>query len=424
MMNRKNSMVILFLFSFFMVFAEGNDNPYPIDGYKTTGIRRLVRLQKIIDGQIKDTKPIPGALKSINDIKLNLLGERGDSLAEFPQSDKKLQQKLNGLFPNLDESYSVALLDITNGKKIRYASRQDAKRFQPGSVGKLAIITGLFNELERLYPNSYEDRVNLLRTRSVRAGTWGNYDEHTVPFFDTITNVLVKRTVKEYDVFSLYEWVDHMLSVSNNGAASIVWREALLMRAFGQAYPALTEEQASEYFKSTPKSVMQKLATAVVNEPLQKIGISEEEWRLGSMFTQGAKRIVPGEGGSIGSPRGLMKFLIALERGKIVDVQSSLEIKRMMYMTDRRIRYGSSPRLTNAAIYFKSGSLYQCKPEEGFTCKKYMGNVQNYMNSVVIVEQPDGSTYMVVLMTNVLKKNSNLDHMGLASSIDDLIRKK
>ncbi|WP_218972198.1 serine hydrolase [Labilibaculum filiforme] len=423
MMNRKNLLIIVFLFSSFFTFAEGSGEPYPIDGYKTTGIRRLVRLQKIIDGQIKDTKPIPGALKSIKDIKLNLLGVRGDSLETFPQADKKLQQKLNNLFPNLHESYSVALLDITNGKKIRYASRQDTKGFQPGSVGKLAVIAGLFNELERLYPNSYEDRVNLLKTRFVKAGTWGNYDEHTVPFFDTITNVLVKRTVKEYDIFSLYEWVDHMLSVSNNGAASIVWREAVLMRAFGQDYPNLTEEQASEYFKTTPRASLQNLANLLVNEPLLKIGISEEEWRLGSMFTQGAKRIIPGSGGSIGSPRGLMKFLIALERGKIVDYNSSLEIKRMMYMTDRRIRYGASPRLTNAAIYFKSGSLYQCKPEEGFTCKKYMGNVQNYMNSVVIVEQPDGATYMVVVMTNVLRKNSNLDHMGLASSIDDLIRK-
>ena len=142
------------------------------------------------------------------------------------------------------------------------------------------------------------------------------------------------------------------------------------------------------------------------------------------MFTQGAKRIIPGEGGSIGTPRGLMKFLIALERGKIVDQKSSLEIKRLLYMTDRRIRYGSSPRLTKAAIYFKSGSLYKCKPEEGFTCKKYMGNVANFMNSVVIVEQPGGTTYMVVLMTNVLRKNSNLDHLGLGSSIDDLMHKK
>ena len=46
---------------------------YPIDGYTLTGIRRLLRLQLILDGSIKDTKPIPGALKSINDIKLNLV---------------------------------------------------------------------------------------------------------------------------------------------------------------------------------------------------------------------------------------------------------------------------------------------------------------------------------------------------------------
>lgn len=423
-MNFKKIVMIPLLFSFVLVFAAENDNPYPIDGFKTTGIRRLARLQKIIDGEIKDSKPIPGALKSINDIKLNLLGVRGDSLAEFPKADKNLQQKLNNLFPNLHESYSVAILDITKGRKIRYACRQETKGFQPGSVGKLAIVAALFNELEQIYPDSYEDRIELLKSRSVKAGTWGNYDEHTVPFFDTITNGFFKRTVKEQDVFTLYEWVDHMLSVSNNGAASIVWREAMLMRAYGSTYACLTEEQASDYFKTTPRTSLMKMATAVVNEPLQKIGISQEEWRLGSMFTQGAKKIVPGEGGSIGSPKGLMKFLIALERGKIVDTKSSLEIKRLMYMTDRRIRYGSSSRLTNAAIYFKSGSLYQCKPEEGFTCKKYMGNVKNYMNSVVIVEQPDGTTYMVVLMTNVLKKNSNLDHMGLGSSIDDLIRKK
>ena len=92
-------------------------------------------------------------------------------------------------------------------------------------------------------------------------------------------------------------------------------------------------------------------------------------------------------------------------------------------MTDRRIRYGSSPRLTNAALFFKSGSLYKCKPEEGFECKKYMGNVQNFMNSVAIVEQPDGTIYLVALMSNVLRKNSNIDHLELATQIDGLIRK-
>ncbi|RKD91242.1 serine hydrolase [Mangrovibacterium diazotrophicum] len=412
------------LIALLLLFTVVEALPYPIDGYAYSGIRRLLRLQKIIDGEVKDTKPIPGALKSINDIKLNLLGTKGDSLVTLPDADKKLQQQLSSLFPNLDESYSVALMDITPGKKIRYAGRQETKGFQPGSVGKLAVLAGLFTELANLYPDSYEKRIALLKTKMVRAGTWGNFDSHTVPFYNPETGEFFKRTVREDDVFSLFEWADHMLSVSNNSAASIVWREVMLMRAFGKDYPALTEAKATEYFTTTPKATLKTLANEVVNAPLRKLDITEDEWRLGSMFTQGAKKIVPGEGGSIGTPRGLMKYLVAMERGKIVDQKSSLEIKRLMYMTDRRIRYGSSPRLTNAAIYFKSGSLYKCKPEEGFECKKYMGNVENYMNSVVIVEQPDGTIYMVALMSNVLKKNSNLDHLGLGSSIDDLIRKK
>ncbi|WP_372774928.1 serine hydrolase [Mangrovibacterium sp.] len=424
MIKIKYTAILLLLIFAFAGIAEGKQNQYPIDGYKSTNIRRLARLQKIIDGEIKDTKPIPGALKSIKDIKLNLVGERGDSLETLPVPDKKLQQQLNSLFPNLDESYSISLLDITPGRKMRYASRQETKGFQPGSVGKLAVMAGLFTELANIYPNSFEKRIELLKTRFVRAGKWGNVDSHTVPFFNPETGDFFKRTVREDDVFSLYEWADHMVSVSNNGAASILWREVILMRAFGKAYPTLSEEQANDYFSKTPKTSLKTLAVELVNEPLQQIGITKEEWRLGSMFTQGAKQIVPGEGGSIGTPRGMMKFLVAMERGKLVDRQSSLEIKRLLYMTDRRIRYGSSPRLTNAAIYFKSGSLYKCKPEEGFECKKYMGNVENFMNSVVIVEQPDGTTYMIALMSNVLRKNSNLDHLGLGSSIDDLIRKK
>ena len=100
----------------------------------------------------------------------------------------------------------------------------------------------------------------------------------------------------------------------------------------------------------------------------------------------------------------------------------SLELKKLMYMTARRIRYASSPDLAKAAVYFKSGSLYKCKPEPGFTCKKYMGNVDNYMNSVAIVEQPDGRVYLVALMSNVLKKNSAVDHQTIASQIDRILK--
>jgi hypothetical protein len=411
------------VFIFVFLFLAESVGAYPIDGFFLTGIRRLVRLQLILSGDIKDTKPIEGARKSINEIHLQLLNSKGDSLAALPTPDPELQKKLNVMFPNLHESYSLTLLDITPGKKLRYACRQESRGFQPGSVGKLAVLTGLFAELQRIYPESFEKRQNLLKTKFVRAGRWAISDVHTVPFFDPETKLLVKRTVKEEDVFSLYEWTDHMVSVSNNGAASVVWREVLLMRQFGKDYPGLTEEQATEFFKTTPRATLQNMAVAVVNEPLLQLGITKEEWRLGSMFTHGAKSIIPGMGGSIGTPLGLMKYLTALERGKIVDEKSSLEMKRLLYMTDRRIRYGTSPRLVNAALYFKSGSLYKCKPEEGYECKKYAGNVENYMNSVAIVEHPDGTVYLVVLMSNVLRKNSNIDHQTLATRIDDLIRK-
>jgi len=160
----------------------------------------------------------------------------------------------------------------------------------------------------------------------------------------------------------------------------------------------------------------------VVNEPLQALGIAPDEWRLGSLFTRGATDRIPRKGGSIGTPQGLMKFLLRLEQGQAVDSLSSLEMKRLFYMTDRRIRYAASPALREAAVYFKSGSLYKCRPEEGYTCAKYKGNVENFMNSVAIVEHPDGTTYLVAMMSNVLKKNSASDHMALAASIDKMLR--
>ena len=84
----------------------------------------------------------------------------------------------------------------------------------------------------------------------------------------------------------------------------------------------------------------------------------------------------------------LLRWLIKLEQGKLVDVFSSREIKRLLYMTQRRIRYAASPALEDAAVYFKSGSLYKCQPEPGFTCRAYEGNVENRLNSAAIIEAP------------------------------------
>ena len=416
----KISIKSVVLFSSFSLLV-GNAGSYPIDGYEYSQIRRLARLEDILSGELKDAKPLPGMLKSMTDIRLNLIGTKGDSLEAWPKPDLGLQKSINSLFFFLYESYSITVLDITAGRPLRYAQRQESRGYQPGSVGKLAVLTGLFVELERLFPDSYEDRVNLLCNKWVRAGKWGLTDSHTVPHYNPLTKEFKKRTVVADDRFTLFEWADHMVSVSNNGAASILWREVLLMRVFGEKYPELTEEDANVYFAETSKSEMSSLAMEVVNQPLRDLGITSEEWRLGSFFTHGASSIIPDKGGSIGTPLALMKYMVAMERGLIVDSASSLEIKRLMYQTDRRIRYASSPTLNEAAVYFKSGSLYKCKEEEGYTCEKYKGNVDNFMNSVAIVEQPNGVTYMVCLMSNVLRKNSNLDHLGLATGIDRII---
>ena len=93
-------------------------------------------------------------------------------------------------------------------------------------------------------------------------------------------------------------------------------------------------------------------------------------------------------------------------------------------MTQGRIRYASSPALYNAAVYFKSGSLYKCKKEPNFKCGKYQGNVVNRLASLAIVESPAAERqlhYMVVVMSNVLRKNSAVAHQTLATRIHRLI---
>jgi len=255
----------------------------------------------------------------------------------------------------------------------------------------------------------------------VTADDWIQKDHHEVPIYDLDSGAYTVRAVREGDRFSLYEWMDHMLSASANSAASIVWKELLLMRHFGGTYPPSSEAEKA-FFAQAPKQLLRDLAMSTVNDPLRAAGIRPDEWQLGTFFTAMGQRRVPSGGKSYATPIGLMRYLVALERGQLVDAWSSLEIKRLMYMTARRIRYASSPSLASAAVYYKSGSLYRCRPEPGYVCVKYKGNVENAMNSVVIVEQPDGRIYLVALMSNVLYKNSAVEHQSLGTFIDKALK--
>ena len=409
----KISLIVSVLISF------GFTIRYPIDGFQLTGIARLARLQKMVKDSVDNTRIPKGAFKKIEDIKLNLLSRKQDSTTMLLIEDKEFSTKIKSILPGT--GYSATVLDITNTDSLKYASYREKVGYQPGSVGKIAVLAALFTQLEKLCPESFDARISLLKNKRVKARYWGTGDHHTIPVYNIESDKLIKRKVISNDEFSLYEWADHMVSVSNNGAASVVWREALLMAAFKNKYENLTEDEAETYFKDTRRDSLTNLANDVVNLPLRKLGITSDEWRLGSFFTAAANKYVGDKGGSIGSPLGLMKFLVQLEQGKVVDEKSSLEMKRLLYLTDRRIRYAQSSRLDDAAVYFKSGSYYKCDREKDPNCGAYAGNVFNYMNSVIIVEHDNGKKYIVCLMTNVLNKNSAGAHMYLASSIDKII---
>lgn len=402
-----------------MLLALNNPIGYPVDGYKSTGIRRLERLRLRLAGDLQGPVPVAGGRKLLADIKLHLFNTPAETLDALPEADADLERRLKRLLADRHSSYSIALLDITPGQPIRFASQKANRQYQPGSVGKLAIAIGFFAELKALAPTSIIYRLHLLRNRIVTADEWIIHDHHKVPLYNPADSTVGFRPIREGDQFSLYEWLDHMLSSSSNAAASTVWKEAMLMRRFRGDYPPSRQEEAA-FFNETPKSELREMALSIVNDPLREIGISEKDWKLGSFFTRYGKKVV-GTGGSIGTPMGLLLFLMRLEQGRVVDAWSSLEIKRLIYMTEKRIRYASAPRLAEAAVYFKSGSLYSCKKEPGFRCGKYMGNRLNYMNSVAIVEKPEGNVYLVALMSNVLRVNSAVEHQTLATYLDRIL---
>jgi hypothetical protein len=227
------------------------------------------------------------------------------------------------------------------------------------------------------------------------------------------------------DRATLYEWVDWMLSPSSNSAAGMVMREAMLVRRFGTAYPP-PEEEIKRFFDATPKPELTALFEKTFFEPVTRNGLNLDLLRQGSFLTAGGKQKVPGPGDSYGTARELMRYLLRLEQGRLVDAFSSREIKRLIYVTENRIRYASSPALADAAVYFKSGSLFECAPEPGFACKPYAGNVKNYMNSTAIIESPAAGRklyYMSTLVTNILRKNSAAEHQALATRLQQLIGK-
>ncbi len=404
------------------LLLPGATHAYPLDAYKDTGIRRIEAARLTQLGKIPGRKQPPGALLPLQAVDLRLLDYPDFKL---PPPDPGFSAKISRLLGRQKSRYGIAILDISEPAHPLYAEHRGGYRQNVGSVGKILVALAVFQALADIYPDDLEARRRTLHDTIIVADDFIVSDHHSVRLWNPVKQRLIRRPLRIGDRGNFWEWLDWMLSASSNAAAATVMKQAMLLRHYGQSYP-VTDTEAREFFQGTPRKKLTQLFLKTFVDPISRNGLDPENFRQGSFFTHSGKKKVPGVS-SYGTPRQLLLYTLKMEQGRLVDRFSSREIKRLLYMTERRIRYASAPALADSAVYFKSGSLYKCKPEPGFVCKKYHGNVRNYMNSVALIESPVGLNrinYMVALLSNVLYKNSAVAHQTLATRMHRLIESR
>jgi hypothetical protein len=400
--------------------ALSSASAYPLDAANQTGIERLeaYRLAQVplLDrGTLK-----PGSLLESDQIVLALTGP-GFSL---PAPDPTFTEEIRTLLGSDARAYGISVLDITDPAHPRLAEINGNKSQNPGSVGKVMVALGVFQALADVYPDDIAARRRVLYDTRITASDFIVRDTHDVPVYKTGDPKVVRRPIEIGDTANLWTWMDWMMSASSNAAASQVISELLLLREFGADYPPSPAQRAA-YFENTSKRDLTRALRDAIQRPLDRNGLDPGKMRQGSLFTRQGKQRVPGAT-SYATSHELLRYMVLLEQGKLVDPFSSLEIKKLLYLTDIRIRYAASPALNGSAVYFKSGSLYSCKPEKGYECGKYRGNKWNFLNSVTLVEDHSKQPvvrYIAVVLSNVLKKNSAEDHQRLATEIHQLIER-
>ncbi len=399
--------------------SQASVSAYPLNGSDEAGIRRLTGYLLAQD-RPGAAKLWPGQLWASDDVRLRLTEYQGPDFDALPE-DPELASFLAKNLRTRDSSYSMVLVDIGDPAKPRWAGLRPDLRNNAGSVGKILCMAALFHALAQAFPDVV-DRARILRESESVAGRWVSNEIHKVPKWNAALNRNTYSVIVPPDRFRLSEWLDHAISASANGAGSIVWREAMLIAHFGSAYP-VTDDERERFFRETPKAELAALARAVITEPLAKARLDTDNLQQGSFWTTNSKQIVPGTV-SFATTRELARFAFRIEQGRLVDRWSSLQMKKYLYLTKRRYRYSYAPELGDAGVFFKSGSLYSCRPEEGFRCQKYMGNARNMMNSLAIVEGAgdNGPHYIATLMSNVLKFNSAWDHSRIAAAVHETIR--
>ena len=394
---------------------------YPLDAYEQTGMLRLEAYRLAQTGEVKGRILPPGGRLGIDDVQLRLTDHPD---FEIPAPDPELSASILEMLGEDADGYAISVLDITDPAKPRYAAHNPEQNQNPGSVGKLMVGLAWFQALADTYPDDTKARDALLYNTHHVADAFIRSDGHKVPFWKPGDSEVVFRPIQEGDDGNLWTWLDWMMSSSSNAAASTVMSQLVLLAHFGAEYP-VSPEAAAKFFADTPKSKLSSIYTKAIQSPLTRNGLDVSKLRQGSFFTREGKARIPGTN-SAATPLELLRYIVKMEKGTLVDPYSSLALKRLIYLSEGRIRYASSPALRRSALYFKSGSLYSCKQEPGFECGKYKGNVRNYLNSVTMVETDEPGRrlqYIVVLLSNVLRKDSAQIHKQVATQIHEIMER-
>jgi hypothetical protein len=392
---------------------------YPLYGSEERGILRLQQARLAHEGIIPGRQKVAGELLALDAVDLRL--QQVPQL-QIPPPDPDFTAEIRSLVDPYADAISLAVLDLSDPDSPRYAGYRDTVPYQPGSIGKLVAAAALFQALADAWPDDPEKRFAVLRDTVVEADEIVLGDSHDVRLWDPDSRTLTRRPLQIGDSATLWNWLDWMLSASSNAAASVCMQQTLLLAHFGRQYP-VAGARARRFFEETPKQELRSLLQRSMQRTLQRAGIDTTQLRQGSFYTRSGKQLVPGSG-SIANNRELLVFLLRLEQGRIVDAFSSRELKRLLYVTEQRVRYAASPALYDAAVYYKSGSLYACNPERQGNCPPFRGDRINMMNSVAIVESPATGMqhyYFVSLHTNLLRKDAALLHRALATRLHELI---
>ncbi|MDJ0847540.1 MAG: serine hydrolase [Myxococcota bacterium] len=406
------------LASLLVGLLTGQAAAYPLDAYEATGIARLYAFDRARDQLLERGDLRPGSLWRSRRVALRLL-DRTDLV--MPPPDPAFSKQVRSLLGADAAAYGVAILDLSDPSRPRYAEVNGSKGQQPGSVGKMMVLLAFFQGLADAHPD-VGDRKRILRDTVLTANRFIRTDSHNVPVYAVGDPKVARRPIQEGDRANLWTFLDWMASASSNAAASMLITQVMLLERFGSDYP-VSEKKAARFFADTSREELGRIFRRAMVDPLGRNGLDAGKLRQGSFFTREGRNLVTGAG-STASASELARYCLLMEQGRLVDRWSSLEIKRLIYLTDLRIRYASSPALDEAAVYFKSGSLYGCRREPGFDCGKYRGNEKNYMNSVAIVETGGrkGLHYVAVVLSNVLRKNSKDLHISMAGEVHRLIR--